>query len=134
MNNMNKPLTLKETIEKHRKLWNWIANETEKRQKIVLKEENPMVQKDKPQSKCYCCQFVIEQTGCKGCEICPLNWGKRRDGFFSLCTDDNTLYKRWNFIIRVDNENWEEAAKLAREIANLPLKPEYQKMLDKEKE
>ena len=138
--NMNSLLTLKETVEKHRKLWNWIADETEKQKRIVKNAENPMVQKDEPLNDCYCCEFVFEQYGhphYRYCDKCPLNWGKSQD-LYHRCLEFDTLYDLWCDILNDDivfeneAEKLKEAVRVARKIANLPLKPEYQKMYDEE--
>lgn len=36
-------MTRKEAIENHRKMWNWIADETVKQQRKVLKSEYPFL-------------------------------------------------------------------------------------------
>lgn len=109
-------LTFEETIENHRKMWNWIADETEKRKIIVSKEiymkENNI--KDIPVLHCYCCEYTIDtRHKTDSCKICPISWGNKHKK--SACEDKKSPYYKW-----VESHCWKSAAKYAREIANLP--------------
>ena len=120
---MNNTLTLKEAVDKHRQLWNWIADETKKIKKPASKHANPMVQEDHPDNDCYMCEYV----GKSSCENCPLQWGNKQQG---CCDNHSSPYYRW---VREKNlMTFSDASNLARQIANLPLKPECQKMYDEE--
>lgn len=109
-----KDLTREQLILEFRKMWNWIADETEKRQHIVFKDnyfkENGIT--NIPMNHCYLCQLCLEQ-----CSNCPVYWGKDCFGYDIYCYDDDSPYELW-----LDAYDWEEATELAREIANLPLK------------
>ena len=94
-------LTFDEAIENHRKMWNWIADETEKRQKAVTKEE--YFKQNKLKSvfcECYCCQYAFDNSEimrredkCRDCEICPIDWGAEAQGSdYKQCVVDNTDY------------------------------------------
>lgn len=123
---MNK-LTKQEAIRSHRKMWNWIADETLKRKRHMgkcdyFKEkeiENIFV------NSSYCCEYAEQkcnETG-KGrwCEYCLFDW-RRKDGSIQCINrEDNTwkgLYVEW----ASETTNYKKAAELAREIANLPEK------------
>ena len=116
-------LTFDEAIENHRKMWHWIADETEKRNRIVEKyeyfEENNL---DECRCECYCCEYAFH--ACKyvteACLSCPIKWEKQ--SVFIRCHKDGTPYDKWKLC--KDFEDWKSAAKYAREIANLPARDE----------
>ena len=130
----DKVLTVEETIEKHRKMWNWVAdNCTEEMGKSVYElikmfihdnEENPHLFVNS-----YCCEYAAQQVGRRKnymgrCIHCPLNWGSQRNMYGCQHLTDE-LHEDGLFIkaIRLsDNGNYEEAQKIARQIANLPEK------------
>lgn len=101
-------------VKNFRKMWNWIADETEKRNKTVNKweyfEDNLIPVDDRPEADCYLCEIV----GDHGCECCPVNWG------FRYCGCDGSPYHLWYSSWRLGEVHL--AAKYARIIANLPLK------------
>ncbi len=129
-------LTKKEAIRQHRKMWNWIADETIK-QKRVVQKSNYFMANDidglKLHNMCYCCQYCAQEHHDYDkfynnyCKNCPLVWesecnsymceDKTRDGKF---TTQNGLFRDWCLI--VENSKYEEAAALARRIANLPVR------------
>ena len=107
-------LTREEAIRKHRELWNWIADETERQQDFVSKEEyyyeHPEV--TQPLNLCFCCQYVDERSDYNASDclaLCPIKW---KSGH---CENFGTEYREWRHA-----EDWLEAAKYARIIANLP--------------
>lgn len=62
----------------HRKMWNWIADQTLRLKKKVLKQEYFIamrIPKNKmPCSLCYCCQYnIIRYDGLHVCKCCPVN-------------------------------------------------------------
>lgn len=105
-----------EAVANHRKMWNWIADETLKRQYSVEKGDYyssmGIIFEERPMCGCYCCAYV-----CLDCKRCPLKW-TYFDGKPSLVCFYGGQYGRWKSA--VDCNEWEEAARLAREIANLP--------------
>ena len=116
-----KPLTKKQAVEEHRKMWRWIAEETEKQEKVVGKEEylNLYYPDIELEYACFCCEYALQQGGF--CIDCPIDWDSECDEY--MCIDktdfkDDNLYALWNRACGA--ENWKEAAKLAREIAELP--------------
>ena len=119
-----KKLTKKEAIKRHRKMWNWIADETERTGKFCDKYDYFDVMKiprgDCPRALCYCCEYAIQQNtgGFIGrCKYCPLDWDSESDEF--MCYDgkqflEQGLFARWKMAVDI-----EERVDLAREIANL---------------
>lgn len=106
-------MTREEAIENHRKMWNWIADETEKRKKKVSKVEYFMAHNlNRCHLDCYCCQYVSINKF-NNCEACPVEW----EGETGLCLDTDSLYFRFSSTHYYD---YKSAAKYAREIANLP--------------
>lgn len=113
-------LTFDEAIENHRKMWNWIADETERRKRIVSKgeyfRENNMF--CDITNKCYCCEYGVQQTGVVNgtikCSVCPINWEA------DICEEYGSPYNKW------DNtyHDYKLSAKYARQIANLPVREE----------
>ena len=119
-------LTREEAIQKHRELWNWIADETERQQDFVSKEEyyyeHPEI--TQPLNLCFCCQYVDERSDYNASDcvdersdynasnclaLCPIKW---KSGH---CEWSGSEYREWR-----NAEDWLEAAKYARIIANLP--------------
>ena len=66
---------------------------------------------------CYCCEYDAQNLN--GCASCPLDWGELK------CFD--SLFNEW-----LGEDDYVEAAELARQIANLPLKKKYVKQYIKE--
>lgn len=60
---------LEECITNHRKMWNWMADESEKQKRIVWKDEyfrkNGI--KELPYSKCYACVYANSKKNQKRC-------------------------------------------------------------------
>lgn len=105
-------LTREQAIAKHRKLWNWIADET-----IRTKTPTPkyayFISKlriyNVPMNCCYCCEYTIKILKAT-CKDCPINWE------YGDCTLSE--YEKWSEAY--NNNDYELAAKYARIIANLP--------------
>lgn len=111
-------MTLGECISEHRKMWNWIADTTEKLERPVRKYEYfdfiGCPELKVPLLSCFCCDYT--QKAGKWCGgTCPLDWGNKEN----KCTNvADALFDGW--CNACNNENWREAAVLARKIANLP--------------
>lgn len=122
--------TREDFVFHHRKMWNWIADQTLKLKRKVTKEEYfeamgiPVW--NRPLHRCYCCQYVFryfENT----CESCPIDWtnGEDNDEFdkYFICTFEyETIGLTSIFIKWLRADYYKEAARLARTIANLPEK------------
>lgn len=106
-------LTKEEAISEHRKMWDWIADETENKKRKIKKDEyfyfNETKIDDIPINMCYCCEFSRKNPGHCTCD-CIINWGEDKG-----CI--NSYFTKW---ILCDFYDWEEAARLSRIIANLP--------------
>lgn len=116
---MSLNLTREQTIKKHRKMWNWIAYETLKRKRKVLKEDYfeehgiSMI----PYCECYCCDYDYDYSikyDSYRCKACPIIWPDNM-----TCPNDNSLYEQF---YSCRNKDYKEAAELARQIAELPEK------------
>lgn len=105
-------LTKKQAIEGHRKMWNWIADEIEKRKCEcdipLFKQCYCCENKLTLISNCFCCEYNV---GIKECLKCPLDWIETSH----CCDNDNSLYCKLTH-----SESWQEQVDLARQIANLP--------------
>ena len=108
-------MTKQEAIAAHRKMWRWIADETERRKYAVKKSEYfdamGIPEENRPSDNCYCCEYVMNHNR-TDCDLCPIEWPGRH------CFGGRGLYKKW--VDASDNDNWAEAAALALVIAELP--------------
>ena len=110
-------------IAEHRKMWRWIADETTKRQEPVTKEDYFVAigLEVIPFCRCFLCDYcgVI-------CENCPLVWDSNISDFKCFEKDrkgdGKGLYEKW---FKCTPDEWEQAAELARQIAELPEREEY---------
>lgn len=123
-------LTREKTIENHRKLWGWIAEQnelTDKNGYAVTKasffKEHGIDYEDIPAYYCYACQYAGELTGSFGpekCNACPIDWTDNGRLEPALCVniEETGLYDRFS---KAANENdMRTCAKIAKQIANLP--------------
>lgn len=106
----------------HRKMWNWIADESLKLKRKVSQHEyfEAMNIDDElwPFNMCYCCQISL----CRGgCNVCPIDW---KSSVIELkCQDKNERFDRKGMHGKwADEPDYKKSAKLARTIANLPEK------------
>ena len=119
-------LTKEQAIEEHRKMWRWIAEETEKRQWIVDKDD--YIKQYFPDkhiyNNCFCCAYGDEQdkhgdfrSGM--CTYCPIEWKSKSNHFMCVrkefVSDNKGLFRLW-----ADTADWKESAKIAKQIAELP--------------
>ena len=113
-------LKRKAAIQMTRDMWNWIADETEKRQRIVLKIEY-FIENKIPSVFCDCflCEYALEEKGMRCVDKCPLNFGGTMKYACEYVLD--SPYRDWKTEAYVlVPGNWKRAAKYARRIANLP--------------
>ena len=116
-------LTKKLAVALHRRLWNWIADETVKQQRKVQKFEYPPFKHFKILSNCWCCEYARtarkndivkkgrEMLKTPICEYCPIHWENDK------CSDGE--FDEW-FV----SDTWQEAEHWARVIAELPEREE----------
>lgn len=107
-------LTRAQAIAGHRKMWTWIADETEKTGRRVTKREYITKNNfnEKIMNDCFCCEYVHQING--NCSSCPINW-RNGTNIENDCLDG--LYLLWLYF---ENDP-KELARLAREISNLPV-------------
>lgn len=116
-------LTKEKTIELHRKLWNYIADESEKQGRIIEKiDAFDHFGWDKYISfYCWCCEYDDQHN--QDCSSCPIKWP---GGRCTMPESPYTIYRNCNYDFLFwhdkNKENVEKAVKAAREIANLPEK------------
>lgn len=130
-------LTREEAIRRHRLMWNWIADETEKTGEPIRKHDafkHFGWDRSKVLSLCWCCKWVFENWKLgsdksdfeSACSSCPLDWSTGEKEILkatcSTITGDG-LYDQWLFKT-YGEEDHAEASRLARIIANLPEKKE----------
>ena len=138
-------LTKEQAIAEHRKMWNWIADRLENHddpgcdihmyKMKYIKENFPY---NNIMHNCFCCQYAAQEVDKifgNFCINCPLVWGTEANTDEFFCEQGNcdipieTLslfdpdegYGLWSYAqILTVNNCYDEAAKVARQIANLP--------------
>ena len=129
-------LTREEAIRRHRLMWNWIADETEKTGELITKKDafkHFGWDGSKVLSSCWCCEYAGQNYNTL-CDHCPLDFAKGNANGVKYCstgyTDANGtrqdgLYTKWNLIRWLgscDSKKLDEYIDLAKRIANLPEK------------
>lgn len=101
----------------------WIAEETRKRKEKVEKEDffEEHKQYGKIYCDCWCCEFDVivgELVDKAECVLCPIEkWGKKIGIGTSRCGRKESFYQAWH-----KETDWQKAADLAEQIANLSFK------------
>jgi hypothetical protein len=114
-----KPRTALEIMhERHQALWNWLADNPEM-EKGDWPEWGENGIPEYIQNQCFACQWVrdnhawsMKSRYCQSGDLCPLDWPSGR------CEGIGGLFSDWG---RGGN-TYTENSKIARQIANLPLK------------
>lgn len=124
-------LTKKLAVALHRRLWNWIADETERQQRIVRKSEYPLFQRLAIKHDCWCCEYaktarkndIFKKAGDDNnkkkdmlssifiCAYCPIKMRNQ--------CGHGSEYSQW-----FNATTWQKAAHWARIIAQLPEREE----------
>lgn len=116
-------LTLERAVAEHRKMWNWIADATEKQKGVVLKSDYFRkfcdVYRNVPTLLCWCCEYS-SKSGDVGCESCPVEFDMTVTGCLGGLYDD---YE--------EERDWKKRAEIARRIANLPVRKDLEKKKDR---
>lgn len=121
-------MTKQEAIKEFKKQYNWMADETEKRERIVEKKEYFKENGLKEVcNHCYCCEYVDQFSSGEPCKNCPIDWGVISGE--AQCVDG--LYGVFYYLRHGD---WQTASKIAREIANLPENPNAKDWFQDEQE
>ena len=110
-------MTKKEAIENHKKMWNWIAEKTLERKRIVKKYEYFLENKRSivPLSRCYCCEYDIEHSVEYPCSSCPIDFKGDNSFYKYFCMSKKSAFRNW-----LEAKDYTKRAELARQIANLP--------------
>ena len=130
-------LTKEECVRRHRLLWNYVADQILEQEKVLWNCQRKAFEHfgwNVPIGSifnccwgCYynsmkCLEMVddpkhIKESEVNTCPYCLFNWTSDENNF---CSKHNTLFDRFMRSKLVDN--WEEAARIAREIANMPVR------------
>ena len=120
-------MTKQEAVAKHRKLWNEIADMIDRGERygvIDLKREalNNLGEENDIYNNCYCCEYARMY-----CSNCPVVWNNEDSRCRFMCETGSYEYdennSEWlNFMYAIKDGYYDLAAKVAREIANLPEK------------
>lgn len=117
-------------LKMHRKLWNWIADETERTHLCVDKFDafRHFGWKYSINTQCWACQYVRWRRKYRSyeadCEnLCIVDWGVSECTGKNMCCVFNepfgqSAFEYWNESVL--DKDWRKAAKAARIIANLP--------------
>ncbi len=116
-----KKLSREQAIAEYRKMWKWIAEETEKREEKVYKfeyfEHKGMAEESIPAHKCYLCEYMMQIKGrCRCLTDCPIDWCGSRN-----CTCFPSPYVLWDV-----SAYWEDCYRYAKQISELPEKGEIE--------
>ena len=134
-------LSKKETIEEHRKMWNWIAERlTAENGKNIdeLKFEYCEQFADYAiLNQCFCCQYVenhMNDDEPMRCDLCPLEWGTENQVGKYFCEkglvgkplpfEEEYGHGLWLKAMKAISEykDYELAREIAKQIAELPEK------------
>lgn len=118
-------LTREQAIAEFRKEWNYIADEIEKFKMVIgivdCKRRYCMENIRYPvKNYCFLCEYTCNGKWQQDCKKCPIEWpvnfgGAPCEGECSEDEQKNGLWWRCNTA-----KTWQEQARLARQIANLP--------------
>lgn len=118
-------MTREEAIQNFRNMWHWMADKSEELKRKVVKIEYFRAHNfdilEIPKHYCFLCEYADEQFLRRDegdeCEYCPIDFGN------DFCTGgkgvDGAIYDLWRSCSKTD---WQKAARLCREIAELPEK------------
>ena len=117
-------------IQKHREMWNWIADQILERKILLDIAEAKLTWCLEiglaPISGCFACEckYAIHEA-CSRCEYaycrkgCLFNWVESSENFVSCIGRKSSLYVRCT-----NARTYRKQAELARKIANLPVREE----------
>lgn len=129
-------MTKKHALKNHRKMWHWIADETRKRKTTVNKQDYANECDDGlylVPGMCYLCghaRQTLEKYRPKPqatyCQSCPVRWPdekriSERNQSLPFCIrpfEKPSPFDEWQ--TAVGRKDWENAAKYAEQIAELP--------------
>lgn len=114
-------LTREQTISGHRDMWKWIADMTEKLKSKISKEAYLRhINAKRLEHNCFLCEYN-QKFKTHDCSNCPLEWGGvRREFQCEVHVNESNEYSHAYYAQWRIAKDWQEAARLARIIANLP--------------
>lgn len=130
-------LTKAKAIKSHRDMWNWIADQLEKPNNRKTVEELKIQYCDMhevaPRHLCFCCAYAnqiakkYDPIDKEECIYCPLIWDSNMKEY--MCEDKEEKYDNMGSWMRASDLSRiksfrTEAALIARQIANLPERPD----------
>lgn len=116
-------LTKEEAIKRHREMWNYIADESEKQGRIITEKEafEHFGWQESIICDSWCCAYCN-----LNCTKCPIKWPSSNN--YSMCihsTDKRDFKGLYIQLVNMAINNYNnEFAALAKRIANLPENPE----------
>lgn len=137
-------LTKEECIRRHRLLWNYIADQIEEQEEVPWNYKEEAFEHFGWHNgamfsycwACYYCQMkdfeMVDDADAEkrkswgNCHSCLFDWYNHGDkpwddSYSNYCDDGITLYFCFH-ALKLSNNNWKEAARIAREIANMPVR------------
>ena len=111
-------LTKEECVRRHRLLWNYVADQILEQKKVPWNYKEEAFEhfgwhNGDMFNYCWACYY---------CQMKDYEIVDNEDAEWSnYCDDGMTLYSRFH-TLRNTNEDWEKAARIAREIANMPVR------------
>lgn len=115
------------------KTWQWISEKTQKLKRKVEKDKyfKHINMINKVHNNSYACEFAKssfmmnenDNIGCF-CKYCPLIWinGIRLTGYMCIL-DKDSIYDKWCY-----SQDWQESAKLAKEISLMQWRSNYEQI------
>ena len=137
-------LTKEECIRRHRLLWNYVAEQIEEQEEVPWKYKKEAFEHFEWHNGimfnyCWACYYCLtkdfemvddpnaeKREGYLNCHNCLFDWYDRGnepwdENYSNFCNNKTTLYSRFGEL-RNTNGDWKEAARIAREIANMPVR------------
>lgn len=137
-------LTKEECVHRHRLLWNYIADQIEEQEEVPCNCKEEAFEHFGWHNgaifdycwACYYCQMKVfemvddadteRRKAWVNCYNCLFDWYDRGDEpwdekYSNYCDDGITLYSRFR-ALQLNNDNWKEAARIARKIANMQVR------------
>lgn len=130
-------LTKEECVRRHRLLWNYVADQILEQEKVSLKYERKAFEHfgwnisiGHIFDYCWACYYhsmkcleMVDDPKCarknevNDCPYCLFNWTSDKTNY---CGNPHALYDQfWDSKL---SNNWKEAARIARDIANMPVR------------
>lgn len=130
-------LTKEECVRRHRLLWNYVADQILEQEKVSLKYKRKAFEHFGWNisigyifNYCWACYYhsmkcleMVDDPKCarknevNDCPYCLFNWTSDKTNY---CGNRHALYDQfWDSKL---SNNWKEAARIARDIANMPVR------------